>query len=278
MLRFNVPASVVSSGKNVPSGDFFLTGMGEGEIAKLLNGENPGNVVNGKLTYGWSTKYTLENKDYASKSFEVDLAQDYYCTLASYISADNTLVRGDGETLAWRGFEVGLPPVNDTAVSDTGLWSREIGIPVGQSYESHDATLCLTNTATADGSNIARSVIITGNKSGTHGGGIACNGAIKFGKFDKEDKTTVNPYTISLTKKIVNSLGDPLHIGPDDVFRFELTDKETNETYEGYTENGNLQFTWFRCRRSEREDLLSERVLNRRTERSGVCVLYPRRH
>lgn len=148
--------------------------MGEGEIAKLLNGENPGNVVNGKLTYGWSTKYTLENKDYASKSFEVDLAQDYYCTLASYISADNTLVRGDGETLAWRGFEVGLPPVNDTAVSDTGLWSREIGIPVGQSYESHDATLCLTNTATADGSNIARSVIITGNKSGTHGGGIAC--------------------------------------------------------------------------------------------------------
>lgn len=138
--------------------------MGEGEIAKLLNGENPGNVVNGKLTYGWSTKYTLENKDYASKSFEVDLAQDYYCTLASYISADNTLVRGDGETLAWRGFEVGLPPVNDTAVSDTGLWSREIGIPVGQSYESHDATLCLTNTATADGSNIARSVIITGNK------------------------------------------------------------------------------------------------------------------
>lgn len=243
VLRFNVPASVVSSGKNVPSGDFFLTGMGEGEIAKLLNGENPGNVVNGKLTYGWSTKYTLENKDYASKSFEVDLAQDYYCTLASYISADNTLVRGDGETLAWRGFEVGLPPVNDTAVSDTGLWSREIGIPVGQSYESHDATLCLTNTATVDGSNIARSVIITGNKSGTHGGGIACNGAIKFGKFDKEDKTTVNPYTISLTKKIVNSLGDPLHIGPDDVFRFELTDKETNETYEGYTENGNLQFT-----------------------------------
>lgn len=243
VLRFNVPASVVSSGKNVPSGDFFLTGMGEGEIAKLLNGENPGNVVNGKLTYGWSTKYTLENKDYASKSFEVDLAQDHYCTLASYISADNTLVRGDGETLAWRGFEVGLPPVNDTAVSDTGLWSREIGIPVGQSYESHDATLCLTNTATADGSNIARSVIITGNKSGTHGGGIACNGAIKFGKFDKEDKTTVNPYTISLTKKIVNSLGDPLHIGPDDVFRFELTDKETNETYEGYTENGNLQFT-----------------------------------
>ena len=243
VLRFNVPASVVSSGKNVPSGDFFLTGMGEGEIAKLLNGENPGNVVNGKLTYGWSTKYTLENKDYASKSFEVDLAQDYYCTLASYISADNTLVRGDGETLAWRGFEVGLPPVNDTAVSDTGLWSREIGIPVGQSYESHDATLCLTNTATADGSSIARSVIITGNKSGTHGGGIACNGAIKFGKFDKEDKTTVNPYTISLTKKIVNSLGDLLDIGPDDVFRFELTDKETNETYEGYTENGNLQFT-----------------------------------
>ena len=38
VLRFNVPASVVSSGKNVPSGDFFLTGMGEGEIDKLLNG------------------------------------------------------------------------------------------------------------------------------------------------------------------------------------------------------------------------------------------------
>lgn len=242
VLRFNVPASVVSSGKNVPSGDFFLTGMGEGEIAKLLNGENPGNVVDGKLTYGWSTKYTLENKDYASKSFKVDLAQDYYCTLASYVSADNTLVRGDGETLAWRGFEVGMPPVNGCSVSDTGLWSREIGIPVGQSYESHDATLCLTNTATADNVNIARSVIITGNKSGTHGGGIACNGAIKFGKFDTEEKTTVNPYTVSLTKKIVNSLGDLLDIGSDDVFRFELTDKETNETYEGYTENGDLKF------------------------------------
>lgn len=242
VLRFNVPASVVSSGKNVPSGDFFLTGMGEGEIAKLLNGENPGNVVDGKLTYGWSTKYTLENKDYASKSFKVNLAQDYYCTLASYVSADNTLVRGDGETLAWRGFEVGMPPVNGRVVSDTGLWSREIGIPIGQSYESHDATLCLTNTATADGANIARSVIITGNKSGTYGGGIACNGAIKFGKFDTEEKTTVNPYTISLTKKIVNSLGDLLDTDSDDVFRFELTDKETNEKYEGYTENGNLQF------------------------------------
>lgn len=243
VLRFNVPASVVSSGKNVPSGDFFLTGMGEGEIAKLLTGENPGRIDNGKLTYGWGTTYTLENKDYASKSFKVNLAQDYYCTLASYVSADNTLVRGDGETLAWRGFEVGMPPVNGKVVSDTGLWSREIGIPIGQSYESHDATLCLTNTATADGANIARSVIITGNKSGTHGGGIACNGAIKFGKFDTEEKTTVNPYTISLTKKIVNSLGDLLDIGSDDVFRFELTDKETNETYEGYTENGNLQFT-----------------------------------
>ena len=242
VLRFNVPASVVSSGKNVPSGDFFLTGMGEGEIDKLLNGENPGNVVDGKLTYGWSTKYTLENKDYVSKSFKVDLAQDYYCTLASYVSADNTIVRGDGETLAWRGFEVGMPPVNGCSVSDTGLWSREIGIPVGQSYESHDATLCLTNTATADNVNIARSVIITGNKSGTHGGGIACNGAIKFGKFDTEEKTTVNPYTVSLTKKIVNSLGDLLDIGSDDVFRFELTDKETNETYEGYTENGDLKF------------------------------------
>lgn len=242
VLRFNVPASVVSSGKNVPSGDFFFTGMGEGEIDKLLNGENPGNVVDGKLTYGWSTKYTLENKDYVSKSFKVDLAQDYYCTLASYVSADNTLVRGDGETLAWRGFEVGMPPVNGCSVSDTGLWSREIGIPVGQSYESHDATLCLTNTATADNVNIARSVIITGNKSGTHGGGIACNGAIKFGKFDTEEKTTVNPYTVSLTKKIVNSLGDLLDIGSDDVFRFELTDKETNETYEGYTENGDLKF------------------------------------
>lgn len=242
VLRFNVPASVVSSGKNVPSGDFFLTGMGEGEIDKLLNGENPGNVVDGKLTYGWSTKYTLENKDYVSKSFKVDLAQDYYCTLASYVSADNTLVRGDGETLAWRGFEVGMPPVNGCSVSDIGLWSREIGIPVGQSYESHDATLCLTNTATADNVNIARSVIITGNKSGTHGGGIACNGAIKFGKFDTEEKTTVNPYTVSLTKKIVNSLGDLLDIGSDDVFRFELTDKETNETYEGYTENGDLKF------------------------------------
>ena len=242
VLRFNVPASVVSSGKNVPSGDFFLTGMGEGEIDKLLNGENPGNVVDGKLTYGWSTKYTLENKDYVSKSFKVDLAQDYYCTLASYVSADNTLVRGDGETLAWRGFEVGMPPVNGCSVSDTGLWSREIGIPVGQSYDSHDATLCLTNTATADNVNIARSVIITGNKSGTHGGGIACNGAIKFGKFDTEEKTTVNPYTVSLTKKIVNSLGDLLDIGSDDVFRFELTDKETNETYEGYTENGDLKF------------------------------------
>lgn len=242
VLRFNVPASVVSSGKNVPSGDFFLTGMGEGEIDKLLNGENPGNVVDGKLTYGWSTKYTLENKDYVSKSFKVDLAQDYYCTLASYVSADNTLVRGDGETLAWRGFEVGMPPVNGCSVSDTGLWSREIGIPVGQSYESHDATLCLTNTATADNVNIARSVIITGNKSGTHGGGIACNGAIKFGKFDTEEKTTVNPYTVSLTKKNVNSLGDLLDIGSDDVFRFELTDKETNETYEGYTENGDLKF------------------------------------
>lgn len=242
VLRFNVPASVVSSGKNVPSGDFFLTGMGEGEIDKLLNGENPGNVVDGKLTYGWSTKYTLENKDYVSKSFKVDLAQDYYRTLASYVSADNTLVRGDGETLAWRGFEVGMPPVNGCSVSDTGLWSREIGIPVGQSYESHDATLCLTNTATADNVNIARSVIITGNKSGTHGGGIACNGAIKFGKFDTEEKTTVNPYTVSLTKKIVNSLGDLLDIGSDDVFRFELTDKETNETYEGYTENGDLKF------------------------------------
>lgn len=242
VLRFNVPASVVSSGKNVPSGDFFLTGMGEGEIDKLLNGENPGNVVDGKLTYGWSTKYTLENKDYVSKSFKVDLAQDYYCTLASYVSADNTLVRGDGETLAWRGFEVGMPPVNGCSVSDTGLWSREIGIPVGQSYESHDATLCLTNTATADNVNIARSVIITGNKSGTHGGGIACNGAIKFGKFDTEEKTTVNPYTVSLTKKIVNSLGNLLDIGSDDVFRFELTDKETNEIYEGYTENGDLKF------------------------------------
>lgn len=90
----------------------------------------------------------------------------------------------------------------------------------------------------------------------------------------------MNPYTISLTKKIVDSLGDPLHIGPDDVFRFELTDKETNETYEGYTENGNLQFTLpgFDAEGVKEKTFSLKECLTDRTERSGVCVLYPRRH
>ncbi len=45
-------------------------------------------MVDGKPTDG-AQNILLKIKDYVSKSFKVDLAQDYYCTLASYVSADN---------------------------------------------------------------------------------------------------------------------------------------------------------------------------------------------
>ncbi|WP_305299749.1 Spy0128 family protein [Parvibacter caecicola] len=253
VLRFNTPKAIEDQSKKAPSGDFLVKGVTESDIATLQSGVNGGNIENGKITYlTWDSprqKYTLENGAYASDRFKVALAQDYYCTLASYISAtDLAGDEGEGENgaaIAWRGCKVGLPitTVPDTNINQDGLSYEENEFLVGQAIEVHDATLCLTSTANGIGANPEPSVTIMNNTSGTHGGGISCNGAVGFGS-STGTKTTVMPYAISLNKKIVNSLGDDVAISPNDKFKFELIDQETEDRYPAITsDDGVLNFT-----------------------------------
>lgn len=253
VLRFNAPKSVEKSWMKAPSGDFLVTGVNEeNDIPALGSGVNGGNVVNGKITYKtWDNPrqtYTLENGSYAKDEFNKDLAQDYYCTLASYISATN--LKDNASGVAWKGCIVSLPLTtvgadNQGTVNQTGLSYQEYDFPAEKAIEVHDATLCLTSTATSDIPEAIRSVVIEYNTSGTHGGGISCNGTLEFGTFSTREKT-VMPYNLKLKKKIVNSLNDEVKPEPNE-FEFTLTEMlEGGKTGNSYTatndKDGQIEF------------------------------------
>ncbi len=248
-LKFNMPKSITYPGKEVPSGDFLVQGI-TGEEIKALSGDS--NAT--ELGYS-NTSYKISSGSYAKDVFDVKLAQDFYCTYASFIGATNL---GDhpkdenGTQIAWDGFIAGVPAnkvvnnkITEKDAAGTENWrASTVSIPVNESYEVHDATLCLTSTAEQDNSRVERPVVIEGNKSSSHGGGISCNGTLQFGTYPQEDKI-VNNYTLGLTKEVISGITKkPLALTDGDRFTFTLTDKEDGSTYTAVSnEKGEINFT-----------------------------------
>lgn len=248
-LKFNMPKSITYPGKEVPSGDFLVQGI-TGEEIKALSGDS--NAT--ELGYS-NTSYKISSGSYAKDVFDVKLAQDFYCTYASFIGATNL---GDhpkdenGTQIAWDGFIAGVPAnkvvnnkITEKDAAGTENWrASTVSIPVNESYEVHDATLCLTSTAEQDNSRVERPVVIEGNKSSSHGGGISCNGTLQFGTYPQEDKI-VNNYTLGLTKEVISGITKkPLALTDGDMFTFTLTDKEDSGTYTAVSnEKGEINFT-----------------------------------
>lgn len=252
VLIFNTPPSLVSSDKKAPSGDFLVQGLTTDKITQLLKiypnrEEGVGKYIptNGEyITYG---SYKLMPGSYGKDLFDSDLASDYYCTLGSYIAGTNLGDHSNG--MAWEGFVASFPAnkikngtVTEKAADGTPNWfASKIAIPVNESYEVHDATLCLKNTAKKDNSGKPRKVIIEDNTSDTHGGGVSCNGVLKFGHIpDKEE--VVNSYTLTLNKEILNSItNEPIALG-NDTFNFTLKD-ENGKAYNATSDsNGTINF------------------------------------
>lgn len=199
----------------------------------------------GKLTGLIYSSYTLAPGVYGSDKFTADLANDFYCTLASYISGTDlgTHSEQSGQKIAWEGFAAGIAKdsVKNGVVAESGLWTERVAIPIDQNYELHDATLCLKSTATADSSGIARPVVIEGNTSNTHGGGVACNGTVEFGTYPQENEI-VKPYTLTLNKEIISGITKQPITLADDSFTFVLTDG-TTEYRASSDKNGEINFT-----------------------------------
>ena len=80
------------------------------------------------------------------------------------------------------------------------------------------------------------SVVISGNTSYTHGGGIGCNGMLMFGEFQKND--FVNPYKLSITKKIVNATDNSNVDLKGESFAFKLRDKNGNVVAAAHNDEG----------------------------------------
>lgn len=247
-LKFNMPDSITYPGKKVPSGDFLIKGLTDEEIKALT-----GNSSATELEYS-STGYKASPGAYAKDVFDSKLAQDFYCTYASFVGASNLKDHpkdADGTSIAWNGFIAGISAdkvagkkVKEKDENESVNWhASTVAVPVDTSYEVHDATLCLTSTAKEDKSGIDRKVVISGNTSKTHGGGVACNGTLQFGTYPQQEEI-VNNYTLGLTKKVLNGItGEVLPLSADDRFTFTLTDENGNTYTAVSNEKGQINFT-----------------------------------
>lgn len=227
-LRFNMPKTTkIGSSERVPSGDILVYGAKKEQSYKIEDKQT----------------YTAGEGAYASEHFEKELAQDYYCTLASSIDGTDL---GDDQGVAWIGFKAEIEPskvASDNSVKSEDAEWESIKINKGKGISVTDATLCLTSQAKSDP--YTRKVIISGNTSGTHGGGIACNGILMFGP-RPGTKETVNGYNLTLNKKLITNLsGDEgVALTPGE-FKFELSYQEDGETKTcpaANDEDGNVEF------------------------------------
>lgn len=257
VLWFNMPSSVVNSSNKAPSGDFLVAGLDaddmewmnerEGNRSHLKTddkGEWTALGYGGNADKGIADPYTLSLGAYGSDKFTADLANDFYCTLASYISGTDlgSHPKQNGKKIAWEGFAAGIDKESvKNEITEDGLWTERIAIPIDQNYALTDATLCLRNTAETDDSGIARAVKIEENTSNTHGGGVACNGTVEFGTYPQENEI-VKPYTLTLNKEIISGITKQPIALADDSFTFVLTDG-TTEYRASSDKNGEINFT-----------------------------------
>lgn len=228
VLRFNMPVTTNKDASyRVPSGDVLVYGASKDQPY---------------TPWGTDTEYKALEGEYAKNHFDKKWAKDYYCTLASSIAGTDL---GNADGIAWTGFVAKIDPtkISDNKVDSDDVEFSEISIRKGQDYSIADATLCLASEATKD--LYDRKVIISGNTSGTHGGGISCNGTLSFGP-RPETKEVVDGYNLTLNKKLITNLsGDKgIDLSPGE-FEFELSYEEDGKIKTCSATNdgdGNIEF------------------------------------
>lgn len=192
-------------------------GLYENATAKEQSGNSQKAPITGDI-YAWN---------YAKKDFTADKAMDYYNTRSSVIKGTSL---GQSDSVAWVGYRAGE--------------SNKTGSPVtvqnGETFSCTTETLGLTSTYS--GPQPAASVVISGNSSTTHGGGIGCNGTLLVNYVPGQEYGSFN---IELQKNLVTSLGDKLELNAG-AYSFELFEDEgcTKKVAEATNDaNGKIAFT-----------------------------------
>lgn len=157
------------------------------------------------VSYNGKTYQAGDRWAKADDKFTAKKAMDYYCTNVSYVSG-----YGD-RAITWKG--------RATGSNEFGTVARNITIRNGESLVVPGESLGLTNTKPQTETVTDRSVIITGNKSSTHGGGIGCNGTILIGNVGTGDQ--YSGLSLTINKEFKNSDGDEISLEGGE-FSFEL--------------------------------------------------------
>lgn len=159
-------------------------------------------------------------KPFSKDQFTADYAHDYYCTKVSAIMGPNVGMSLPNNEV-WKGY---------TANESGG---KSFTIKKGEVQAFSVGAVGLTSLLPSDYTPGDRALIIEGNTSTTHGGGIGCNGKLIMGTLPSGESYG----TISLTfnKQLVSSLGEVLNFG-DYTFDFELTCQTTGDVYTATTD------------------------------------------
>ena len=158
--------------------------------------------------------------------FTADVAMDYYCTLGSVVHGFD----GDENGVAWIGRTVGKDSKD----------GQKVTIKDGDTLTVSGRSLGLTKQGSP--SSTSGGVVITGNKSTTHGGGIGCNGTIYISSIAKTDKWS--PLNLNIKKVFKNNEPDaqPLEL-KEGQYIFELKAKSGGKTYTASNDkDGNVNF------------------------------------
>lgn len=158
--------------------------------------------------------------------FTADVAMDYYCTLGSVVHGFD----GDENGVAWIGRTVGKDSKD----------GQKVTIKDGDTLTVSGRSLGLTKQGSP--SSTSGGVVITGNKSTTHGGGIGCNGTIYISFIAKTDKWS--PLNLNIKKVLKNNEPDaqPLEL-KEGQYIFELKAKSGGKTYTASNDkDGNVNF------------------------------------
>lgn len=158
--------------------------------------------------------------------FTADVAMDYYCTLGSVVHGFD----GDENGVAWIGRTVGKDSKD----------GQKVTIKDGDTLTVSGRSLGLTKQGSP--SSTSGGVVITGNKSTTHGGGIGCNGTIYISSIAKTDKWS--PLNLNIKKVLKNNEPDaqPLEL-KEGQYIFELKAKSGGKTYTASNDkDGNVNF------------------------------------
>ncbi len=159
-------------------------------------------------------------------------AQDFYCVYGSYVYGQHG---SNMEGLAYTGRWIEHDGTNILKAEDAALYK-------GESLIKEKGTVGLTAVGNPGGD--ARPILISGNHSNTHGGGIGCNGTIIMGAIPTE--TTWNPsWSFTINKELLDGIGQPIRTA-DGQFSFGLyTDSNCTDLIATASNNtnGTVEFT-----------------------------------